>query len=155
MKLYIAGPLFTCAEREFNQRLGKLLTDKGYTVFLPQDFAPGTPEDKDFFANTFKACIDYLDQADVVVAIADGADADSGTCFEMGYAYAKGMPILCVRTDFRISEEDGLNLMLTQSASGYIQDFSGGVQDVGEAVANWLENYQSYPEEPPSEERSP
>ena len=33
-----------------------------------------------FFVNTFKACIDYLDQADVVVAIADGADADSGTC---------------------------------------------------------------------------
>ncbi|MGD1849784.1 MAG: nucleoside 2-deoxyribosyltransferase [Cyanophyceae cyanobacterium] len=145
MKLYIAGPLFTCAEREFNQRLEKLLTEKGYTVFLPQDFVPGTAEDEDFFVNTFKACIEYLGKADVVVAIADGADADSGTCFEMGYAYAKAMPILCVRTDFRISEEDGLNLMLTQSASGYIQDFSGGVREIGEAVASWLEKHQSSP----------
>ena len=142
MKLYIAGPLFTCAERDFNQSLGAFLEEKGFTVFLPQDFVEGIAEDKAFNANVFKACMDYLNRADAVVAIADGPDADSGTCFEMGYAYAKGMPILCVRTDFRISEEDGLNLMLTQSASGYIQDFDGGVADIGEAIAQWLGDYQ-------------
>ena len=143
MKLYIAGPLFTCAERDFNQHLAAFLEEEGYAVFLPQDFVEGIAEDKDFNANVFKACIEYLNRADAVVAIADGADADSGTCFEMGYAYAKGMPILCVRTDFRISKEDGLNLMLAQSASGYIQDFKGGVQEIGGAIASWLEEYQS------------
>ncbi len=144
MKLYIAGPLFTCAEREFNQSLAALLKDKGYTVFLPQEFAPGSPdEDPDFFAKAFDACIEYLDEADVVVAIADGPDADSGTCFEMGYAYGNGVPIVCVRTDFRAAaEENGVNLMVSQAALVHIQDFSGSVTDIGGAIASWLAEYE-------------
>jgi nucleoside 2-deoxyribosyltransferase len=47
-----------------------------------------------------------------MVAILEGADADSGTSVELGYAYSKGKAILGIRTDSRISEERGLNLML-------------------------------------------
>jgi nucleoside 2-deoxyribosyltransferase len=50
----------------------------------------------------------------------DGPDPDSGTAFECGYAYAKGKPIVCYRTDFRVSvdtEGAPYNLMLSESAT--------------------------------------
>lgn len=54
----------------------------------------------------------------MVLIILDGTDADSGSCFEMGYAFAKGLPIVGLRTDFRGSGEHmGLNLMLTHSCT--------------------------------------
>ena len=53
-----------------------------------------------------------LDAADALVAILDGPDADSGTCIEMGYAKAQGKPVIGIRTDFRESQDRGLNLMV-------------------------------------------
>ena len=41
-----------------------------------------------------------IDWADVLLGIMDGADPDSGTCWEVGYAYRK-KPIVLVRTDLR------------------------------------------------------
>jgi hypothetical protein len=57
----------------------------------------------------------------LVLVLLEGTDADSGSCFEMGYAYAKGLPIVGLRTDFRGSGEHlGLNLMLTHSCTHLI-----------------------------------
>jgi nucleoside 2-deoxyribosyltransferase len=42
-----------------------------------------------------------------------GADADSGMCVELGYAWARRKPVVGVRTDFRVSEDRGLNLMVS------------------------------------------
>jgi nucleoside 2-deoxyribosyltransferase len=48
----------------------------------------------------------------------DGADPDSGTCWEVGYAYRK-KPIVLVRTDLRQTASDGsgYNPMLSESAT--------------------------------------
>ena len=65
-----------------------------------------------------------LDWADMVVACMDGPDPDSGTAWECGYAYAKGKPIVCFRTDFRISGDTKgapYNLMLTESAAARLE----------------------------------
>jgi nucleoside 2-deoxyribosyltransferase len=56
----------------------------------------------------------------MVVACMDGPDPDSGTAWECGYAYAKGKPIVCYRTDFRVSGDTKgapYNLMLSESAT--------------------------------------
>ena len=37
MKIYLAGPLFTTAEREFNVRLATLLREADHLVWLPQE----------------------------------------------------------------------------------------------------------------------
>jgi nucleoside 2-deoxyribosyltransferase len=61
-----------------------------------------------------------LDWADMVVACMDGPDPDSGTAWECGYAYAKGKPIVCYRTDFRMTgdtKDAPYNLMLSASAT--------------------------------------
>ena len=58
-----------------------------------------------------------LEGADIIVAIIDGADADSGTAWEMGYAFAQRKLITALRTDFRhVGINERVNLMLEQSA---------------------------------------
>jgi nucleoside 2-deoxyribosyltransferase len=115
MKIYLAGPLFTTAEREFNTKLAGLLRERGHEVWLPQEI-----EQRENTADeVFQKDIEGIDWADVVVANMDGADPDSGTCWECGYAFRQ-KPVLLFRTDFRRGEEPGkgsYNLMLTQSST--------------------------------------
>jgi nucleoside 2-deoxyribosyltransferase len=115
--IYFAAPLFTLAERRFNEQLSdelkKLLKDE-VSIILPQTFSLKFQKDNKWFLNLFNECIRGIDACDVVMAILDGADSDSGTCVELGYAYAKNKPVMGIRTDFRISEDRGLNLMVSQ-----------------------------------------
>ena len=115
-KLYLAGPLFTLAEQRFNADLARFLESEGFEVWLPQEHEPRSNTARAIFTMD----VDALDAADMVVACMDGADPDSGTAWECGYAYAKGKPIVCYRTDFRITgdtEGAPYNLMLSESAS--------------------------------------
>jgi nucleoside 2-deoxyribosyltransferase len=114
MRIYFAGPLFTSAERDWNVALATALRNGGHEVFLPQEQEPG----KDA-AGIFSTDVGGIDWADCLVAIMDGADPDSGTCWEVGYAYGK-KPIVLVRTDMRRNEGSGgsgYNPMLTESAT--------------------------------------
>jgi len=114
MRIYFAGPLFTAAERGWNVVIAAGLRDAGHEVFLPQEQEPG----KDA-AGIFATDVGGIDWADCLVAIMDGADPDSGTSWEVGYAYRK-KPIVLVRTDMRRnagSGGSGYNPMLTESAT--------------------------------------
>ncbi len=58
-----------------------------------------------------------LKKTDIVVGIIDGSDADSGTAWEMGYAFASGKRVIALRTDFRkFSGNERVNLMLEMEA---------------------------------------
>ena len=114
MRIYFAGPLFSAAERDWNATLAAALRASGHEVFLPQEQEPG----KDA-AGIFATDVGGIDWAEVLVAIMNGADPDSGTCWEVGYAYGK-KPIVLVRTDLRRTEGSGgsgYNPMLTQAAT--------------------------------------
>ena len=114
MRIYFAGPLFTAAERDWNVALAAALRNAGHEVFLPQEQEPG----KDA-PGIFSTDVGGIDWANCLVAIMDGADPDSGTCWEVGYAYGK-KPIVLVRTDMRRNEGSGgsgYNPMLTESAT--------------------------------------
>jgi nucleoside 2-deoxyribosyltransferase len=115
MKIYLAGPLFTTAEREFNVRLATLLREADHLVWLPQE-----NEDRELSAREiFEKDVEGIDWADAVVANMDGPDPDSGTCWECGYAYRK-KPVIIFRTDFRAGDDPTkapYNLMLTESAN--------------------------------------
>lgn len=117
MEIYLAGPLFTQAERRWQRELAGALRSHDLRVFLPQDDAglPLLREPPDFHG-AFEACRDAIDRADAVVAVLDGSDADSGTAWECGYAHARNKPMVAIRTDFRGGEDQGLNLMLRRSA---------------------------------------
>jgi nucleoside 2-deoxyribosyltransferase len=56
-----------------------------------------------------------IDESRAVLASLDGQDVDSGTALEIGYAFAKGLLIVGVRTDIRrCSDNEGsiVNLMI-------------------------------------------
>lgn len=45
--------------------------------------------------------VELLDRCDGVLAVLDGVDVDSGTAAEVGYAGARGKPVVGLRTDLR------------------------------------------------------
>jgi nucleoside 2-deoxyribosyltransferase len=124
LTIYLAGPLFTQAERRWNVGLASELKrrSRNIDVLLPQEETKRAISHAGIdFTRVKEICLEGLDYADVVVAILDGADADSGTCFECGYAYAKGKRLIGVRTDIRSHEDKGLNAMLRQSCDKVIE----------------------------------
>ena len=115
MKIYLAGPLFSLAERNFNTELATAMRVRGYGVWLPQ-----AEEPREFSTGAvFTMDVSGIDHSDVVVACMDGADPDSGTAWECGYAYAKGKMVLTFRTDFRAVGETttcAYNIMLWEGS---------------------------------------
>lgn len=116
MRLYLAAPLFTAAERQFNLALAAALEARGHQVYLPQrdtDRSPGP----DRPAWVFRSDLAGLQQAEGVVAVCDGPQVDDGTAWEIGYAHARGLPVYGLRTDLRMACWPGeqLNLMVGQS----------------------------------------
>ena len=126
--IYFAGPLFTQAELMWNLRLADIIKSKrkDLEIFLPQEWGKeATTNGKPDFRKIFRICIDGIDSSDIVVAILDGSDSDSGTCFECGYAFSKGKPIIGVRTDIRGGEDNGINAMLNHGCNSVIHYESG------------------------------
>jgi nucleoside 2-deoxyribosyltransferase len=117
MKLYFAGPLFSAPERAWNAEVTAALHAAGHEVFLPQEKEPG----KDG-AGIFAADVGEIAWADCLLAIMDGPDPDSGTAWEVGYAFGTKKTVVLVRTDFRAlaGNVDGYNPMLTQAATARI-----------------------------------
>jgi nucleoside 2-deoxyribosyltransferase len=144
-KIYIAGPLFTLAEKEFNIRFAETikLKMKGIEVILPQERASKFSHLENGKALIFEDCLKMVSEADIVVAILDGADVDSGTSVELGYAFAVQTPIIGVRTDFRISEDRGLNLMLSNICNTLIIDVTSNMSSIVDSVIDAIAKYYS------------
>ena len=123
-RIYLAAPLFSRAERTYNAALADLLKKHLFEVFLPQeDGDDAETRTKAAQAKIFSKNRDDIVRADVIVAVIDGADADSGTAWEMGYAYAQNKPVIAVRTDFRrAGMHEYVNLMLEESSTVVCSD---------------------------------
>ena len=142
MKVYVAGPLFTLAERRFNEDLASSVqaVADDIAVVLPQCETASMAGAPGFVQRAFGYCLHTIDECDAVVAILDGPDADSGTCVEIGYAYARGKPIVGVRTDIRLLEDRGLNLMVANICTTLIAQSSltGSVSGLAEEIVTCL-----------------
>lgn len=113
--VYLAGALFSEAERTFNKKLQQMISDIGFSVFLPQEDAQDAAADRKS-ESIFNKCLSGLQKSDLIVAVLDGSDTDSGTAWELGYAHAQGKPVIGIRTDFRVqTPEERVNLMLQES----------------------------------------
>jgi nucleoside 2-deoxyribosyltransferase len=144
--VYLAGPLFTQAEWQWNLRLAEALHRCSLEVILPQNgAAPMLAGQQDFDARgLFELNLKSIDSADVIVAIFDGADVDSGTAWECGYAFKAAKPVVGVRTDLRAGGDDpqaAINLMLSISCHRTVVvppkdriDVSAVAQSIADAV---------------------
>jgi nucleoside 2-deoxyribosyltransferase len=134
MRVYFAAPLFSAAERDWNATLAAALRAAGHEVFLPQEQEPGRDA-----AGIFTGDIGGIDWADGIVAIMDGSDPDSGTSWEVGYAYLK-KPIVLVRTDMRRTGSGGCgyNAMLSESATIRVDAMAAPIDQLAREVLTAL-----------------
>ena len=151
LKVYFAGPLFTQAEWKWNELVAGGLRKLGYGVILPQEGAAAMLRgERPFNAKVlFDGNVAAIEGADVVLAVLDQADADSGTSWECGYAYRLGRPIIGIRTDIRRLADAGgpsVNLMLSESSSELVEvpfERVGDVPWVVEAILAALDRLQA------------
>ena len=117
--IYMAGPLFSLAERNHNVALAaalmRLIPDA--LCVLPQRRAETMLPD---LAAVSADCVEQASTCDVLVACLDGPDVDSGTCMEIVHARAHGHPVIGYRTDFRGAEVDGVNAMVRYGVDAYV-----------------------------------
>jgi len=123
IRVYLAAPLFSLNERHSNRRLAHAIMANcpQIKILLPQDIKFHSKfNDKKFFGEVYKACIRGIEMSKACVAILDGPASDDGTSFEVGYAVAKRIPVIGVRTDYRASQELGCNLMLSRGCTEFV-----------------------------------
>ena len=115
MRVYLAGPLFSLAERRFMAHLrDRVAALPGIAALWPGDlFADDDleamgPAAK---AHIFRGCVDGLAGCDLVTAVLDGPQVDDGTAWEVGFAHARGMPAWGLRTDFRVAGDTAHSLV--------------------------------------------
>jgi nucleoside 2-deoxyribosyltransferase len=134
VRIYLSGPLFSQAERRWNRALAAELEERiaGAEVILPQDLKPGGAyNSRTFFRHLFEGCIEGVRNADVIVAVLDGPDVDSGTALEIGVALERGIPVVGLRTDFRESQDRGVNLVIAGACTELLRSMSFG-EDIGQ-----------------------
>lgn len=92
MKIYIAGPdIFRPDALNWAEETRALCAEHGHEALLPMDGDAQTPKE------IFHANISLLRSADVIIANLNpfrGAEPDSGTCVEAGYALALGKQVI-------------------------------------------------------------
>lgn len=127
-RLYLASPLFTPRERDFNVELKESLRS-AFDVYLPQ-------EDGLLLADLVKQGIDVpvaekmvfdadiasMSEVDALLAVLDGATVDEGVAFEIGYVHALGKTCVALQTDIRRQLPTGNNPMIGCSISQYFED---------------------------------
>jgi len=145
-RIYLAAPLFSEAERSYNAVIAELLRLHYFEVFLPQDTGDNQAvRDRQEHTRIYNHNRRAIRDADIVVAIIDGADADSGTAWEMGYAAALKKPVIALRTDFRMAgNHERVNLML-EEASRVVTDKNALLAALGVPSASTPPNDKNTP----------
>lgn len=141
-KIYIAGfDVFYPDAVQRGAKMKMICAENGFIGLYPFDNEADDP------ADIFRGNCALIDKADIVIANLNpfrGAEPDSGTCFEVGYAAAKGKKIYGYLSDARTmreklgeTDEKGfsvenfgfpLNLMLACSAVIVEGDFAAAVR---------------------------
>ena len=94
MLIYVAGPLFSEAERRFNLDLTERLEALGFRVFLPQrDGVERNKQPYDAMSPEERRQVMFdLDRSQIIASevflfVLDGRVPDEGACVELGIAY--------------------------------------------------------------------
>lgn len=102
MRIYFAHPCFTEEQKRFKETfleiLFPLISDKNITIIDPFEYTPPIENDSEVklkMAEKIKEeCLRLLKSCDIVMALSDWDD--TGTAFEIGYAYAIGKPVILI-----------------------------------------------------------
>lgn len=119
MKIYLASPFFNEEELANVKAIETALRSQGHTVFSPREEQIPELEFGSFEwrTNVFRNDVNHIKWADAVVGIIRDNYDDTGTAWELGFAYAIGTPVYLFNPTGNI-----INLMLTDSLHGYFEN---------------------------------
>ena len=120
-KVYLSSPFFDDAYLERVKKVQEILNSKGLDVFSPKEHQNEHLEfgSIEWRKATFENDVKHIDWCDVVVAIiCKGNYDDSGTAWELGYAYATNKPVVLVN----ITGET-INLMIADSLHALVTSY--------------------------------
>lgn len=99
-RLYLAGPdVFRPDAAEHGRTLVQLCADHGFAAVFPleESLPDGHATPQALAQHIYRSNLAHIEACDAVLANLDffrGAEPDSGTCFEVGYAVARGKPVV-------------------------------------------------------------
>ena len=130
-RVYLAGPMFNQAEKDFNLEITKVLEDYGYQVFLPQRDGIEAAKlegktEEELIRMIFALDAGEVKKADIIFMNIDGRVPDEGACVELGIAYGNGKRCYGFKTDTRVEERGlGLNPMISGCMIKIFENFDG------------------------------
>jgi nucleoside 2-deoxyribosyltransferase len=108
--VYLAAPWFTYTQKVRHDTVLKLLDQWTLNVRSPFRIFVCPPDANELVRQaTFRGNLEEIRNADFVVALTD--EKDPGTLWEMGYAFARGIPVVGVAIDLG---DNPFNLMLAE-----------------------------------------
>jgi nucleoside 2-deoxyribosyltransferase len=115
-KVYIGGALFSPSERINLESIDSLCKELEFLTYLPHKDGGLFIRDDNNSASFFIADRDNLDTSEIIIAVLNGTDIDSGTSWEIGYAYSKQKTVIGYLEDIRIFNPNRqLNPMILNS----------------------------------------
>lgn len=145
-KIYFASPLFTEAERSYNEILVEKIkaeiirTGNGMQtkMYVPQENMEINDKGEHVEPiEIFNADASRLLESDVLVAVLDGQVIDPGVALEIGMAVSAGIPTFALCSDIRTSGYDNKDKVASMEAPGntpffyYTQMVVGAVESMG------------------------
>ncbi|TQR30853.1 nucleoside 2-deoxyribosyltransferase [Lysinibacillus sphaericus] len=111
MKAYLANGLFSLGDRLVNEQLAAAIREAvlGIELYVPQE--NDAINDKAAYADSLaiaQADLEMLQNSDVLVAVLDGVEIDSGVAAEIGAFAMLNRPIVGVFTDVRQQGRDNM-----------------------------------------------
>jgi nucleoside 2-deoxyribosyltransferase len=116
IKVYIAGKLCSESERDFLEKLAKIVEELNFETFLPHRDV-GLVKGMEDVEKAFNGDIlTGFKGVSLVVADLNGLHIGSGTAWELGYAYARGIPVIGIKEDEPIEDAlDSLSAIIIHS----------------------------------------
>jgi len=102
-RIYVAGPLCTQEERDFLEKIDKICKKHGFETFLPHRDCGLWKSMKDV-KRIAKGDLKGFDNCKLVIASLNGFNVGAGTAWEMGYAHAKKIQVIAIKTDRKPEE---------------------------------------------------
>ncbi len=109
MKAYLANGLFSIGDRYVNEQIAKALREAidGIALYVPQE--NDAINDKSAYADSLAiaaADLAHLQESDVLIAVVDGVEIDSGVAAEIGVFSTFNRPIIALLSDVRQQGRD-------------------------------------------------
>lgn len=133
MKIYLASSFAYADRQKTEERKATMekfennLLARGFTVYSPSklkiknawDYSMWDYSMWDWGQLVFEADYQELNECDLVVFISYGKENNAGSAWEVGYSFAKQIPIIMVSMD----KDSPESLMLLQSATACLQGY--------------------------------